>query len=181
MIAPTTTKATTAAVTTQAISSTLGQATAPAPAPTGAGTVAGCTEWYTAVSGDYCYLIAQKIDLNVNVFMQWNPSVNAPACNTLYAGFAYCVATTVPVVSSPAAATSTVSTLSASNATWSAGYTAPASTATSAAAANPSANANGYVMYSGDGTVAQGWPAKSAWATFETMFVAASVVENYER
>ena len=141
---------------TSASSTSAAAVTASAPAPTGTGTVSGCTEWYVVQSGDYCSLIATKFGLDVNVFMSWNPSVNAPSCSSLILGWAYCVATTgTPVVSSSAAASTVpagVSTTASS---------APASTATGSYA---------YKMYSGNGTVEAGWPAMSQWLDFETMF-----------
>jgi len=91
--------------------------------------------------------------------MSWNPSVNAPSCNSLYAGYAYCVATTgTPVVSSSAAGSTTPASLPAGSSTTS---SAPASTATGSYA---------YQMYSGNGTVAAGWPAMSQWLDFDDMW-----------
>lgn len=164
----------------QASSSSQAQ-TAAAPAATGAGTVSGCTEWYVAQSGDYCYLIAQKFDLNVNTFMAWNPSVNAPSCSSLYAGYAYCVATltsgssaassSVASVAASSAATSTVQTHSSSAAISTyATSSAYVASSTSAAASATSTGSGTYHQYSGDGSVSAGWPAQSAWLDFETLW-----------
>jgi LysM repeat protein len=58
-------------------------ATVAAPAATQTGIVSGCTKWYTAKSGDYCYAIASANGIDTNTFMAWNPAVNAPSCNNI--------------------------------------------------------------------------------------------------
>jgi LysM repeat protein len=53
------------------------------PASTQTGIVSGCTKWYTAKSGDYCYAIASANGISTDTFMSWNPAVNAPSCNNI--------------------------------------------------------------------------------------------------
>jgi len=59
------------------------------PPPSGGGGSGSCQK-YTAVSGDYCSLIAQKFGIDVGSFMSWNPSINS-GCTNLQPGAAYCV------------------------------------------------------------------------------------------
>ncbi|KAI7238177.1 hypothetical protein KC330_g2709 [Hortaea werneckii] len=124
-------------------------------AATQAGIVSDCTQWYVAQSGDYCYSVAERFGISVDTFMEWNPAVDPPACPSMLAGFAYCVATCDnPQVSSVA------STLT------------PASTAS---ASSPTATGNGldtYTTFTGNGTVGAGWPEMSEWVDFDYMFAA---------
>lgn len=76
----------------------------------------------------------------------------------MYAGDAYCVA----VGGSTSAAASSAS---------AAAKTTTSTTTTTSAAAAATTNANGYVMYTGNGTVAAGWPAMSQWLDFDTLYV----------
>ncbi|KAF2464999.1 uncharacterized protein BDR25DRAFT_306866 [Lindgomyces ingoldianus] len=50
-----------------------------------------CQLYYQAVGGDYCYLVAQRYNVNVNDFMSWNPDVGPPTCLNMLAGDWYCV------------------------------------------------------------------------------------------
>ncbi|KAI7199544.1 hypothetical protein KC316_g2122 [Hortaea werneckii] len=124
-------------------------------AATQAGIVSDCTQWYVAQSGDYCYSVAERFGVSVDTFMEWNPAVDPPACPSMLAGFAYCVATCDnPQVSSVS------STLT------------PAS---AASASSPTATGNGldtYTTFTGNGTVGAGWPEMSEWVDFDYMFAA---------
>ncbi|RMZ22545.1 hypothetical protein D0859_13428 [Hortaea werneckii] len=155
---PTTTSSPVSSVTRSSVTDTLTQrastcGTAQPHAATQAGIVSDCTQWYVAQSGDYCYSVAERFGISVDTFMGWNPAVDPPACPSMLAGFAYCVATCDnPQVSSVA------STLT------------PASTASA-----PSATATGngldtYTTFTGNGTVGAGWPEMSEWVDFEYMF-----------
>jgi len=59
------------------------------PPSSGGGQSSGC-QTYTAVSGDYCYLIAQNNGIDVSSFLSWNPSVSSD-CSNLQVGTAYCI------------------------------------------------------------------------------------------
>ncbi|KAI7354107.1 hypothetical protein KC354_g11254 [Hortaea werneckii] len=155
---PTTTSSPVSSVTRSSVTDTLTQrastcGTAQPHAATQAGIVSDCTQWYVAQSGDYCNSVAERFGISVDTFMGWNPAVDPPACPSMLAGFAYCVATCDnPQVSSVA------STLT------------PASTASA-----PSATATGYGLdtyttFTGNGTVGAGWPEMSEWVDFEYMF-----------
>ncbi|KAI7323846.1 hypothetical protein KC315_g8405 [Hortaea werneckii] len=155
---PTTTSSPVSSVTPSSVTDTLTQrastcGTAQPHAATQDGIVSDCTQWYVAQSGDYCYSVAERFGISVDTFMGWNPAVDPPACPSMLAGFAYCVATCDnPQVSSVA------STLT------------PASTASA-----PSATATGngldtYTTFTGNGTVGAGWPEMSEWVDFEYMF-----------
>ncbi|KAL1305286.1 hypothetical protein AAFC00_002192 [Neodothiora populina] len=134
-------------------------ATAPPPAPTQTGIVSGCTKWYVAQSGDYCYLIADEYGLDVNTFMAWNPAVNAPSCNNVQVNAAYCVA-----VGCPASGASSTLTSSAGSPTT---KTTSASTVTSATSTS---SVVPYKMYTGNGTVAAGWPSQAQWKSFDALW-----------
>lgn len=145
--ATTTTTTTTKKTTT---SSTVSAVGVPAPTTTGAGTVNPCTKWYVAASGDYCSLIASNNGISTSQFITWNPSVGSN-CASLYAGWAYCVATTAVAGSGPSSTTSpAASQPSNTSPVQSGGYT--------------------YQTFTGDGTMAQGWPSQSQWLTFEQMW-----------
>lgn len=111
--------------------------------------------------GDYCYLVASKYGLDVDTFMTWNPAVNAPSCDNMQIGDAYCVA--VNGCSSSGTSTTLTSSVGTSTAT----STATSSTSTTSSTATSSAVA--YKMYTGNGTVAAGWPSLSDWVDFDTM------------
>ncbi|OCK81426.1 carbohydrate-binding module family 50 protein [Lepidopterella palustris CBS 459.81] len=50
-----------------------------------------CTQYYQAVPGDYCWELSQRLGLDNNVFMSWNPDVG-PNCQSMLAGYYYCTA-----------------------------------------------------------------------------------------
>ncbi|THY87017.1 hypothetical protein D6C95_07439 [Aureobasidium pullulans] len=145
-----------------------------APASTQTGIVSGCTKWYTAKSGDYCYAIASANGISTDTFMSWNPAVNAPSCDSIWVGYAYCVAAGCSSSSSNTPSSAAKSSAQASTAKTSTVATAAApSTKTSTSAATSSVVASSsYKMYSGNGTVAAGWPAQNQWIDFDTMFTA---------
>ncbi|KAK3111912.1 hypothetical protein LTR53_012366 [Teratosphaeriaceae sp. CCFEE 6253] len=181
------------------------------PAPTQAGVIAGCTEWYVAVAGDYCSSVASRFGLDVDTFMAWNPAVDPPACSNMLAGDAYCVAscggvssttstsasiasrqaissstsgtvtttassTSAATSSSTSAATSSTSvaasstSVAASSTSVAASSTSVAASSTSAAASSTSTSSDVYRLYTGDGSIADGWPAQSQWVDFDAMF-----------
>ncbi|TIA31038.1 hypothetical protein D6C78_09196 [Aureobasidium pullulans] len=145
-----------------------------APASTQTGIVSGCTKWYTAKSGDYCYAIASANGISTDTFMSWNPAVNAPSCDSIWVGYAYCVAAGCSSSSSNTPSSAAKSSAQATTAKTSTVATAAApSTKTSTSAATSTAVASSsYKMYSGNGTVAAGWPAQNQWIDFDTMFTA---------
>ncbi|KAI4856150.1 putative muramidase, partial [Aureobasidium sp. EXF-8846] len=150
-----------------------------APASTQTGIVSGCTKWYTAKSGDYCYAIASANGISTDTFMSWNPAVNAPSCDSIWVGYAYCVAASCTSGTQSSAAKSSVATLKTSAATSAQSQTSAAGTSaagTSAAGTSaPSSTtiaSTSYNMYSGNGTVAAGWPSQNSWVDFDTMFTA---------
>lgn len=156
------------ATTTKSTIDTSAPATVAAPAQTGAGTVSGCTKWYVAVPGDYCYLIATNNNIPVDTFMSWNPSVNPPNCNTLYAGYAYCVATTATgSAGDPNGGSPTPPSSVASSPAGYSGY--PPSSSAAAPTSYPSVTPNGYRTYTGDGTVGAGWPTQDSWLSYDEM------------
>ena len=133
--------------------------------PTGAGTVAGCTQWYTAVSGDYCSKIAGEFGISTSTFIAWNPSVGS-SCLTLYAGYSYCVAAPSSGATSAPASANQQPTSAATS-----GYASapPGGSSSSGGSTTPSGDYS-YQFYQGDGTTAQGWPAMSDWVDFDTMW-----------
>lgn len=141
---------TTAKTTTKSTTSSKVLSVAP-PAATQSGIVAGCTEWYIAQSGDYCYLVADMYGISVNTFMDWNPAVNPPSCNEMYAGDAYCVG------------------ISGSTTTAAVATTKAATTTTTSAVSSATTPTTPYVQYNGNGTVAAGWPSLADWVTFDDM------------
>ncbi|THW62286.1 hypothetical protein D6D20_04477 [Aureobasidium pullulans] len=145
-----------------------------APASTQTGIVSGCTKWYTAKSGDYCYAIASANGISTDTFMSWNPAVNAPSCDSIWVGYAYCVAAGCSSSSSNTPSSAAKSSAQATTAKTSTVATAAVpSTKTSTSAATSTAVASSsYKMYSGNGTVAAGWPAQNQWIDFDTMFTA---------
>ncbi|CAD0053772.1 unnamed protein product [Aureobasidium pullulans] len=145
-----------------------------APASTQTGIVSGCTKWYTAKSGDYCYAIASANGISTDTFMSWNPAVNAPSCDSIWVGYAYCVAAGCSSSSSNTPSSAAKSSAQASTAKTSTVATAAApSTKTSTSVATSTAVASSsYKMYTGDGTVAAGWPDQNQWIDFDTMFTA---------
>ncbi|KAG9570501.1 carbohydrate-binding module family 50 protein, partial [Aureobasidium melanogenum] len=163
-----------AAASSSAKASSSSCATIAAPASTQTGIVSGCTKWYTAKSGDYCYVIAAANGISTDTFMSWNPAVNAPSCNNIQVGYAYCVAT---CSSGSSSGSSTPSSAAASSvaATSPAASTATTATQTSASGSSSSSTSvasTAYKMYTGNGTVAAGWPSQSQWMDFDDMFTA---------
>ncbi|KAH0106857.1 carbohydrate-binding module family 50 protein, partial [Aureobasidium melanogenum] len=163
-----------AAASSSAKASSSSCATVAAPASTQTGIVSGCTKWYTAKSGDYCYVIAAANGISTDTFMSWNPAVNAPSCNNIQVGYAYCVAT---CSSGSSSGSSTPSSAAASSvaATSPAASTATTATQTSASGSSSSSTSvasTAYKMYTGNGTVAAGWPSQSQWMDFDDMFTA---------
>ncbi|KAI4763049.1 hypothetical protein E4T52_04816 [Aureobasidium sp. EXF-3400] len=143
------------------------------PASTQTGIVSGCTKWYTAKSGDYCYAIATANGISTDTFMSWNPAVNAPSCNNIQIGYAYCVAAGCSSSTPSSAAKSSVATTKSSTQASSAATTQSQTSAAGTSAPSSTAIAStAYKMYSGNGTVAAGWPSQSSWVDFETMFTA---------
>ncbi|THX91601.1 concanavalin A-like lectin/glucanase [Aureobasidium pullulans] len=65
----------------------------PPSAPTQNGIVSGCTQWYTAKSGDTCSKIAAKFSIPIEQFMDRNPAVDAPLCYNMWLNYGYCVST----------------------------------------------------------------------------------------
>ncbi|KEQ98655.1 carbohydrate-binding module family 50 protein [Aureobasidium subglaciale EXF-2481] len=82
----------------------------PPSAPTQDGIVSGCTQWYTAKSGDTCGVIAAKFNIPIEQFMTWNPAVDPPLCYNMWLNYSYCVSTDCALVSTASSATSTTST-----------------------------------------------------------------------
>ncbi|KAG9691211.1 carbohydrate-binding module family 50 protein, partial [Aureobasidium melanogenum] len=83
------------------------------PAQTQNGIVSGCTQWYTAKSGDTCLGIAAKFNISNEQFMAWNPAVDPPLCYNMWLNYAYCVSTDcAPVNTSSTAVSTTISTSS---------------------------------------------------------------------
>ncbi|KAI4724631.1 hypothetical protein E4T49_07646 [Aureobasidium sp. EXF-10728] len=153
---------------TSAKASSSSCATVAPPASTQTGIVSGCTKWYTAKSGDYCYAIASANGISTDTFMSWNPAVNAPSCDSIWVGYAYCVAAGCSSSSTPSsAAKSSIATTQTS----AQGSTPTTATSTSAATSTAIAS-TAYKMYTGNGTVAAGWPSVSQWMTFDAMFTA---------
>ena len=157
-------------VISKALNSTC-SATASPPVAVQPGTVPGCTEWYVAEPGDYCYTVAQEFGISTDTFMAWNPSVEAPSCPRLLAGDAYCVATCGGASTNPSgpATTLTYSTSTSSyplNPTTSSTYSYPP-----AAPSSTLSPLDKYTTYNGDGSVADGWPSLEQWVNFTYMWV----------
>ncbi|GBF63461.1 LysM domain-containing protein [Trichophyton mentagrophytes] len=49
-----------------------------------------CNNWYQVVPGDYCQKIAEKFNVPLQTFYNWNPSVGSN-CASLWAGYNVCV------------------------------------------------------------------------------------------
>ncbi|KAH0022598.1 carbohydrate-binding module family 50 protein, partial [Aureobasidium melanogenum] len=147
-------------------------ATVAAPASTQTGIVSGCTKWYTAKSGDYCYVIAAANGISTDTFMSWNPAVNAPSCNNIQVGYAYCVATCSSGSSSSSALTAAGSSVAATSPAASTVTIATQTSASGSSSSSTSVASTAYKMYTGNGTVAAGWPAQSQWMDFDDMFTA---------
>ena len=157
------------------LSSTKCDLTAQAPAPTQPGVVSGCTKWYVAVSGDNCYQVAQKFGIPLNTFMDWNPGVEPPTCTRMLAGDAYCVATcgtsssTSVASSASGSATTAVSVPpSIASGTTTTAWWTPSTTWSSTPSPTLGPH-DQYKVYSGDGSVADGWPSIDQWVTFNYM------------
>ncbi|KAF7316288.1 hypothetical protein MIND_00147500 [Mycena indigotica] len=63
---------------------------------------AGCTKYYTVVSGDGCASIESRFNLTLAQFIQMNPELNSQ-CTNLALGEAYCVASSNSTSSGPPA------------------------------------------------------------------------------
>jgi len=91
-------------------------------------------------------------------------------------GYAYCVAAGCSSsATSPAAQSSVAATSKTSSKASSAAATTAQSQTSAAGTSSPSSTAiasTSYKMYSGNGTVAAGWPAQNAWVDFNSMFTA---------
>ncbi|KAG9694167.1 carbohydrate-binding module family 50 protein, partial [Aureobasidium melanogenum] len=159
------------AAATSAKASSSSCATVAPPASTQTGIVSGCTKWYTAKSGDYCYVIASANGISTDTFMAWNPAVNAPSCNNIQIGYAYCVATCSSGTSSGSASTAAASSIAASSPAASTA-TIATQTSNSGSSSSTSVASTAYKMYTGNGTVAAGWPSQSQWMDFDSMFTA---------
>jgi hypothetical protein len=73
------------------------------PANVAPGTItAGCTEYYTVVSGDGCASIESTFSLSLAQFIAMNPELNA-GCTNLALGDAYCVASSNSTSTGPPA------------------------------------------------------------------------------
>ncbi|KAK6003868.1 hypothetical protein QM012_008718 [Aureobasidium pullulans] len=68
-------------------------------APTQDGIVSGCTQWYTAKSGDTCLGIAATFNISNEQFMAWNPAIDPPLCYNMWLNYGYCVSTDCALVS----------------------------------------------------------------------------------
>ena len=66
------------------------RATVAPPAPTQSGASKSCYEWYTAVEGDYCWLVYTKFGISFDQLKQWNPILD-DSCSTMWPTYAYCV------------------------------------------------------------------------------------------
>ncbi|KAG9614600.1 carbohydrate-binding module family 50 protein, partial [Aureobasidium melanogenum] len=161
-----------AAASSSAKASSSSCATVAAPASTQTGIVSGCTKWYTAKSGDYCYVIAAANGISTDTFMSWNPAVNAPSCNNIQVGYAYCVATCSSGSSSSSALTAAGSSVAATSPAASTATIATQTSASGSSSSSTSVASTAYRMYTGNGTVAAGWPAQSQWMDFDDMFTA---------
>ncbi|KAI5200526.1 hypothetical protein E4T39_05678 [Aureobasidium subglaciale] len=148
-----------------------GCATVAAPASTQTGIVSGCTKWYTAKSGDYCYAIASANGISTDTFMSWNPAVNAPSCDSIWVGYAYCVAAGCSS-STPSSAAKSVTASTKASVPASAATASTKTSATTSAATSTVVSSSSYTMYTGDGSTSAGWPAQSAWMDFDSMFTA---------
>ncbi|KAI1104573.1 hypothetical protein F4804DRAFT_332111 [Jackrogersella minutella] len=60
------------------------------PTPCQAGMVAGCRQFYSVVSGDYCQKIADAFSIALALFYGWNPAVGND-CKSLFVGYYVCV------------------------------------------------------------------------------------------
>ncbi|KAI4748369.1 concanavalin A-like lectin/glucanase [Aureobasidium sp. EXF-12298] len=89
----------------------------PPPAPTQNGIVSGCTQWYTAKSGDTCLGIAAKFNISNEQFMAWNPAVDPPLCYNMWLNYGYCVSTDCALVSASSTSVSTTVSTSSSRST----------------------------------------------------------------
>lgn len=89
----------------------------PPSAPTQSGIVTGCTQWYTAKSGDTCLTISAGFNISNTQFMAWNPAVNPPLCYNMWLNYGYCVSTDCSLVSTSSTVVSTISSTSSSRST----------------------------------------------------------------
>nr|POE65960.1 hypothetical protein CFP56_57650 [Quercus suber] len=159
-----------------------------APAPTQTGIIAGCSLYYVAQAGDDCIYIAGKFDISANDFITWNPAVGAD-CSRLRPNDAYCVEVcgsvtpSIVFASTLTATTTSLDTLSSVITKANTSPTTAISTSTTAltstdsltfTAALPTGTASGvdvYQTYTGNGSVAAGWPSMDQWVSFDYMYV----------
>ncbi|KAK7403923.1 hypothetical protein QQX98_010293 [Neonectria punicea] len=80
-------------VATQALSTaTLTSTTSSSPAaPTMSGTASTCSEYYTISSGDGCWSVQQKFDLDFATLYRWNTGIGSD-CENFWLGYSICVA-----------------------------------------------------------------------------------------
>ncbi|KAM0209955.1 hypothetical protein ACHAPQ_011629 [Fusarium lateritium] len=62
----------------------------PTPSNVAPETIAGCKNFYTVVSGDYCYSICEDNKITQEDFINWNPSVKKD-CSLVQKGLSYCI------------------------------------------------------------------------------------------
>jgi hypothetical protein len=81
-------------ITTATVTTTTTATAIAVPSPIQTGIVSSCTKYYQAQKGDTCVTIVNDHYPNLTVaqFESWNPAVGT-SCNSLLAGYYYCVAT----------------------------------------------------------------------------------------
>ncbi|KAL4916430.1 hypothetical protein BDW62DRAFT_106230 [Aspergillus aurantiobrunneus] len=84
---------TTTASTTAIRTSGYSTETVPPPGPVPRGTTSKCGEYYQVKSGDYCDSIADRYGIDLELFQEINPAINAE-CTNLVPGLYYCVSPT---------------------------------------------------------------------------------------
>lgn len=123
----------------------------PPTAPTQGGIVSGCTQWYTAESGDTCLGIAEKFNISNEQFMAWNPAVDPPLCYNMWLDYGYCISTdcvsvsissTVIPTASSATSVSTIAISSTSLPITTMGPTSSTSTSKSSVASSASSTSS---------------------------------------
>ena len=135
------------------------------PAPTQTGIVEGCTKWHTAQTGDYCYCVAKKYNIPLHTFMVWNPAVGIPNCQSMLLGYAYCIAT----CGNASRPSSTVQSSYGAAPSLSATTSLPVPSSSISLLPVPTGLLglrDKYVVYKGNGSIAQGWPCMDDWASF---------------
>lgn len=77
------------------------------PSPTQSGIVSSCSQYYKAISGDTCAVIADKFGtFGVGLFISWNPALK-PDCSLLFLDYYYCIAVPGTPTTRPSTSTST--------------------------------------------------------------------------